>query len=59
LDVHLKTNSINRPVRKEIRIIPTQGLVLRKGRNRASNILPRIELNIHMIERLFFKVYEM
>lgn len=33
-----------------MRVIPTQGLRLLKGMNTNSNILPKIELNIHISE---------
>ena len=48
-DVKRKIKSIRSAVRKEIKIMPTHGLIFLKGKKINSKNLPNIELNNHIV----------
>lgn len=54
-EVKRKIKSIRSAVRKEIKIMPIQGLILIKGKKINSKSLPNIELNSHIV--FLFRLY--
>jgi hypothetical protein len=48
-EVKRKTKSIKNAVKTEMSIMPIQGFMLRKRKKMKSKILPKTELNIHII----------